>query len=373
MKPVFCVIMAGGVGSRFWPLSKSNKPKQFLDILGVGKTLLQMTYERLKAVCPDQNFYIVTNKLYKELVLEQLPFLNESQVLLEPTRRNTAPCIAYANYVIKKRVADANIIVTPSDQLILNQDEYLRILHNGLSFVSDNDVLLTLGIKPSRPDTGYGYIQKLTISNDNDSKKNQKETNVNLSNGEIQKVKMFTEKPNVELAKFFCDSGEFFWNSGLFIWRLKSIESAFEQHLNEVYSLFNNSCRDELDEHTFIEKTYSSCPNVSIDYGVMEKASNVYVHEADFGWSDLGTWVSLFENSHKDDCNNVVIASNALLYDTKNCLVNVPNDKIIVLQGLDNYIVVDSGESLLICNKDEEQRIRLFVADIQSKKGDKYV
>ena len=358
MKNNYCVIMAGGVGSRFWPLSKTDKPKQFIDILGLGKTFLQLTFERLNKICPAENFYIVTNKTYKDLVLEQLPMISEEQVLLEPKRRNTAPCIAFANYKISLKCKDAKIIVCPSDHLILKEDEFVNVANEGLTFVSDRNILLTLGIKPNRPDTGYGYIQI-------DKKLSENEVYIN-------KVKTFTEKPNIELANFFVTSGEFFWNSGIFIWSLKSIEQAFEKHLFEVYSLFKQREMYSSDEE-FINKTYSECPNISIDYGIMEKAENVYVYKADFGWSDLGTWGSLFENTPKDEGNNSIIGDNILSYELSNCLINNPTNKVIVAQGLDGYIIVDSGESLLICKKDEEQRIRQFVNDIQVNLGDSYV
>jgi len=349
--------MAGGVGSRFWPLSKTEKPKQFIDILGIGKTFLQLTYERLNKICPTENFYIVTNKAYKNIVLDQLPMLSEDQVLLEPKRRNTAPCIEFANYKISKRNQKATIIVCPSDHLILKEEEFIRVIREGITFVEKENALLTLGIKPSRPDTGYGYIQI-----------DKKESN----NSEIDKVKTFTEKPNIELAKFFYESGEFFWNSGIFIWTLESIDEAFKKHLPEISQLFKNR-NSFSSEEEFIDKTYSVCPNVSIDYGIMEKAENVYVYKADFGWSDLGTWGSLYENTNKDEDQNAIIGENILLYESKNCIINNPLNKIIVAQGLEGYIIVDSGESLLICKKDEEQRIRQFVNDIQIKKGDSYI
>lgn len=358
MENNYCVIMAGGVGSRFWPLSKSNKPKQFIDILGIGKTFLQLTYERLNKICPKENFYIVTNKAYKELVLEQLPMLSEEQVLLEPKRRNTAPCIEYANYKIRSKNRNAKIIVSPSDHLIIDENEFMRVVSEGIEFVSKNNALLTLGIKPSRPDTGYGYIQT-----------DQKYNNSLLN---IDKVKTFTEKPNIELAKFFFESGEFFWNSGIFIWSLSAIEYAFKNYLPEVANLFDN--REKFNsEDEFIEKTYSECPNISIDYGIMEKADNVFVYKSDFGWSDLGTWGSLYENTNKDDNNNSIIGDNIMLYESDNCLINNPTNKLIVVQGLKDFIVVDSGESILICKKNEEQRIRQFVNDLQLKKGDRYI
>lgn len=352
----FCVIMAGGIGSRFWPISKSATPKQFLDVLGVGRSLLQLTFDRISAICPDSNFYIVTNKIYKDQVLEQLPQLKEEQVLLEPNRRNTAPCIAYANYEIRKRNSNARIIVAPSDHVILKEQEFLNVVSKGLDFAEEEKCLLTLGIKPSRADTGYGYIQALVEGNNSDN---------------IYKVKTFTEKPNAEIAKFFYESGEFFWNSGIFLWTLDAINTAFREYLPEVYNLFNVEGIN--DEEAFIRNTYDNCPNISIDYGIMEKAKNVFTYKSDFGWSDLGTWGSLHENREKDESNNAIINNNVLAYDSSENLIFIPKDKIAVIQGLDGYIVVDSGESLLICKKEDEQRIRQFVNDVKSKKGDKFV
>ena len=354
--------MAGGIGSRFWPLSKSSMPKQFLDIVGTGRTFIQMTFDRLKRICPEENFYVVTSIDYKELVLQQLPELEEHQVLCEPLRRNTAPCVAYANYVIKQRNPEANIIVAPSDHLITMEDEFIRQLENGIKFVSENDVLLTLGITPSRPETGYGYIQ---VDNKMDFNK--------LDN--LYKVKTFTEKPDLEMAKIFLESGEFFWNSGIFIWSLKSILHAFETHLEDVDKLFQkgDGLYGTSDETHFINKTYSECQNISIDYGIMEKAENVYVLCADFGWSDLGTWGSLYENREKDEEKNSINGENVLTYNSKGCIVNMPNDKLVVLQGLEDYIVVESDNTLLVCKKTDEQLIRQFVSDVKMHKGDKYV
>lgn len=354
-KDNYCVIMAGGVGSRFWPLSTTDKPKQFLDILGIGKSLLRMTFERFLNICEPENFYIVTNKIYKETVLEQLPEIDEKQVLLEPMRRNTAPCIQYANYEISKRTKNANIVVAPSDHIILKEKEFVDIINEGLNFVETNQTLLTLGIKPHRPDTGYGYIQ--TTSD---------------SDGDISKVKTFTEKPDLETAKFFVNSGEFFWNSGIFLWSLDSINTAFSKYLPEVYNLFNNP-HDGVPENEFINKTYSECINISIDYGIMEKADNVYVYKSEFGWSDLGTWGSLYENTPKDDGNNSLISGTIMAYDSKDCVAYIPEDKLAVIQGLDDYVVIDSGKSLLICQKSEEQRIKQFVKNIEIKHGDKYI
>lgn len=354
--------MAGGIGSRFWPMSKSSMPKQFLDILGTGRTFIQMTFDRLKKVCPVENFYIVTSVDYKELVLTQLPELKEEQVLLEPLRRNTAPCVAYASYKIKNKNPQANIIVAPSDHLILKEDEFINQVEKGIDFVSNNDVLLTLGITPGRPETGYGYIQT-------DIKTEYKDFN-NLS-----KVKTFTEKPDLEMAKVFVSSGEFFWNSGIFIWSVKSILAAFDKHLQDVSGLFKKG--EKLygtdDEVHFINKTYSECQNISLDYGIMEKAENVYVLCADFGWSDLGTWGSLYENSDKEENRNAVNGGDVFTYQTQNCIINMPEDKLVVLQGLDGYIVVESDNTLLVCKKDDEQQIRQFVSDIKMVKGEEFI
>jgi mannose-1-phosphate guanylyltransferase len=354
--------MAGGIGSRFWPLSKSNMPKQFLDILGNGRTLIQQTYDRFKNICPSENFLVVTSVDYKELVMSQLPELKEDQVLLEPLRRNTAPCIAYACHKIQKISPEANIIVAPSDHHIQQEEVFLDEIRKGLAFVRNNNALLTLGIKPNRPETGYGYIQI--------------ESNKAIEGVEnLHKVKTFTEKPDLELAKIFLESGEFFWNSGIFIWSLQSIMKAFHTHLNSVSELFEkgNKLYGTSDEIPFLNKTYSECQNISIDYGVMEKATNVYVLCSDFGWSDLGTWGSLYENSSKDSQGNVVSGENVMLYGSKDCIVNMPNEKLVVLHGLNGYIVVESEGTLMVCRKEDEQQIRQFVNDVRLNKGDNYV
>lgn len=354
--------MAGGVGSRFWPLSKQEKPKQFLDILGTGRTLLQMTFDRFNQICPTENIYIVTSSDYNEIVKEQLPELNQSQILLEPVRRNTAPCIAYANYKILKHNPEANIVTAPSDHLILKVDEFLKVIEEGLEFVSNKDALLTLGIKPGRPETGYGYIQV----NDNNPLKENKQ---------IFKVKTFTEKPNKELARVFYESGEFFWNAGIFIWSLKSIKQAFETFLPEVNDLFKEGLDvyDTDNENEFIAKTYFECKNISIDFGIMEKADNVYVYCSDFGWADLGTWGSLHENLEKDKDHNSIRGDNVFAYNINNCIVKMPKEKLVVLQGLQDYIVVESDNILLVCKKEDEQEIKQYVNDIKLKLGDKYL
>jgi len=354
--------MAGGVGSRFWPLSRTRKPKQFLDILGTGKTLLQQTFERFAQIIPKENILIVSNEEYSDIILKQLTGINHSQVLLEPIRRNTAPCIAYANYKIRELEPEANIIVAPSDHLIIKEAEFLNVVKKGLDFVENKDVLLTLGIQASRPETGYGYIQ----INGN------KETIV--VNESLRKVKTFTEKPDLKMATIFLESGDFFWNSGIFFWSLKSITLAFEKYLSEIDGLFKEGIGlyNTENEHDFIARTYPRCKNISIDYGIMEKAENVHVLCADFGWSDLGTWGSLYDMANKDDQLNAVQGKNIFIYDSKNCIINLPNEKLAVIQGLDDYIIVDSDNILLICRKEDEQKIKNFVNDIRLEKGENY-
>lgn len=362
MRNTYCVIMAGGVGSRFWPMSRSSMPKQFLDILGTGRTFIQQTFDRLKKICPVENFYVVTSVDYKNLVLNQLPELSHNQILLEPLRRNTAPCIAYACYKIQTFNPDANIIVAPSDHFIHDEDIFIEEIKKGLQFISHHNALLTLGIKPNRPETGYGYIQIESTK-----------TVGNIEN--LHKVKTFTEKPNLEIAKIFVASGEFFWNSGIFLWSLKSILKAFETHLSSVSELFKKGHKlyGTSDEVPFLNKTYSECQNISIDYGIMEKATNVYVLCSNFGWSDLGTWGSLYELSEKDSLGNVVSGKNVQLYASNNCIVKMPEDKLVVLHGLDGYIVIESEGILMVCRKEDEQQIRQFVNDVRLNKGEQYI
>jgi mannose-1-phosphate guanylyltransferase len=358
----FCVIMAGGIGSRFWPLSKISKPKQFLDILGTGRSLLQSTYDRFREIIQPENIIIVTSSQYRDFIFEQLPELTPQQVLLEPMRKNTAPCIAYANYKIKLMNPDAVIVVSPSDHLILKQDEFLNEIRKGLEVASSENVLLTLGIKPNRPETGYGYIQANT-------------KRIPGKPDNLRKVKTFTEKPDMELARVFFESGEFHWNSGIFIWSLKTIMNSIRQFLPDVDSLFSTGLNvyNTEKEQEFITGVYATCKNISVDYGIMEKAEDVYVLVSDFGWSDLGTWGSLYENSHRDSDGNMISGKNVFTYDIKNSIINVPRDKIVVLQGLDEFIVVDSGDILLVCRKEDEQRIKQFVNDVKIEKGEEYL
>jgi len=362
IKSNYCIIMAGGVGTRFWPMSRTVRPKQFIDILGTGSTLIQQTYQRFMGICPPENVFVVTHELYKDLVLEQLPDLTEEQVLLEPFRRNTAPCIAYAAYKIYSRDPGANLVVAPSDHLILREDIFREKISTAMKAAAENDWLVTLGIKPSRPDTGYGYIQ--FDFNTADPRYDK-----------LRKVKTFTEKPNYELAMAFLESGEFLWNSGIFIWSMKSILQAFDDHLPEVGDLFKKGREIYYspEESAFIRNTYALCKSISVDYGIMEKAGNVFVIESDFGWSDLGTWGSLHELRQKDDKRNAITGKNVLTYDTNNSIIVMPDNKLAVLQGLDNYIVVEHDDILLVCRKEDEQQLRQIVNDVKMQKGEEYI
>ena len=358
----YCVIMAGGTGTRFWPLSTQQKPKQFLDILNTGSTLLQLTFERFKQICPTENIFVVTNELYGPLVQEQLPELSKNQILVEPEKKNTAPCIAYANHKIKTIDPKANIVVTPSDHLILKENEFVEVIKNGLKFTQNNDALLTLGITPHRPETGYGYIQI-------DPEKKTKE------NSNVFKVKTFTEKPNLDLARKFYESGEYYWNSGVFIWSLESIDNAFKSYLPNIDKLFEKGEEkyNTDDEQKFIHEVYFHSNSISIDYGIMEKADNVYVYTSDFGWADLGTWGSLQEFLDKDQQGNSVTGDNILLYDVKDSIINISKGKIAVIKGLENYIVVDSEDKLLVYKKEDEQEIKQVVETIKKEKGSEYI
>ena len=355
--------MAGGIGARFWPMSKTSRPKQFIDILGTGKTLIQQTFERFVKVCPKENIYIVTNEMYKDQVLQQLNGIGKNQVLCEPMRRNTAPAIAYAAFKISTINPDANLVVAPSDHIILKEDIFTEVILSALRASAMNNWLLTLGITPSRPDTGYGYIQF-------------SESHPFDQDDRIKKVKTFTEKPNLELATTFVESGDFLWNSGIFIWSLKSILAALYSYLSDVSAIFREGLpKYNTDQETdFINNlAYSVCKNISIDYGVMEKADNVYVLASDFGWSDLGTWGSLFDTRSKDQNNNAIVGNNVMTFNTTNCIVNMPKDKLVVLQGLDDYIVVEDDGILLVCRKPDEQNIREIVNAVKLEKGEKFV
>ncbi|MBC8986167.1 mannose-1-phosphate guanylyltransferase [Pedobacter sp. N36a] len=339
----YVLIMAGGVGSRFWPKSRNHFPKQFIDILGVGKSLLQLTYDRFLKICPAENIYILTNELYRDIVKDQIVNLSGNQILLEPSRNNTAPCIAYASYKILQSNPDANIVVAPSDHLILKEQEFLNNIEKALDFTAANNALLTLGINPTRPDTGYGYI--------NFRKEDE---------SGVYPVLRFMEKPALEKAEEFLKSGGYLWNAGIFIWSAKSISKAFQKHSPEIHELFTrgNSAYNTEMEIPFITENYSSSPNISIDYAILEKADNVFTIPADIGWSDLGTWASLHAVAEKDSNQNVVNCKVVSLEATENCIIHLPEGKAAVIKGLNNFIVVDDGEVLLIYPKSDEQEIK---------------
>lgn len=373
----YCVIMAGGVGSRFWPFSRNHKPKQFLDFFGTGRSLLQMTIDRFRPIVPIENILIVTNVLYRDQVLEQIPDLKAEQVLCEPARRNTAPCIAYAAARIKAMEAmrqkgerqKARIVVAPSDHLILQEETFRQTIQQGFDFIDKNDALLTLGMKPTRPETGYGYIQMGEVAYPKPLPEGKGLLGDEAKGEGICKVKAFTEKPNLELAKVFLESGDFLWNSGIFIWSLDSILNAFHAYLPEMANKFaeGENVMGTPEEDAFIQTMFPTCPNISIDYGVMEKAQNVYVIPSDFGWSDLGTWGSLYELSDKDENENVTLHSDATYYDSHGNIVTLPKGHLAVVQGLYDCIVAESNGVLLICKRDAEQQIRQFFMDAEVK------
>lgn len=351
--------MAGGIGSRFWPVSRLNLPKQFLDILNVGKTLIQATYERFAQFIPPENIYVVTAIQYKDIVARQLPLLNPENIVCEPSRKNTAPCIAYISYKLQQLNPESNLICAPADHLILDNTSFIKVSLEALGFTQKNKALVTLGIKPFQPNTGYGYIQyeEHAISDN------------------IYKVKTFTEKPDLELAKTFITSGDFLWNAGIFVWKTKSIIAAFEKYLPETHELFAGAKQvmNTEKEAEAMELIYPLCVNISIDYGILEKAENVYVIPSTFGWSDLGTWGSAYENLEKDYMENAVAADNVILFDSTKNVVHSNGEKLILLQGLDDFIVVDTKDALLVCKKDKEQHIKEYLAEIRRNKGDKYL
>lgn len=345
MKNTYVIIMAGGVGTRFWPISRTDFPKQFHDVLGTGKTLLQQTVERFEGVCPQEHIYIVTSQEYKELIQTQIPALQDDQILLEPHRRNTAPCIAYACYKIASINPHANIVVAPADHIILKEEVFRDTIRIALGATRNENILVTLGIQPTRPDTGYGYIQyipdKLTV----------------------KKVKSFTEKPHLELALKFLDSGDFVWNAGIFIWNVNTFKTAlkkFQPNIAEIFEKGDAHYYQDTEE-AFIHRAYQHCGSISIDNGIMEKADNVHVVLSSFGWSDLGTWKSLYEISEKDESDNVV-EGNLILHNTTNSIIKMPEDKLVVINGLDGFIVAEYDGVLMICKKDDEQKVKEFVA-----------
>lgn len=357
----FAVIMAGGIGSRFWPMSRTSYPKQFHDILGVGQTLIQMTYRRLRKLVPAENIYVVTNQRYESLVLEQLSELTKAQVLCEPFMRNTAPCIAYANFTIARRDPKARMIVAPSDHLILDEADFVETLEIALEETSQSANLVTLGIRPTRPDTGYGYIQF--------------QEDPETDEARIKTVQTFTEKPDLELATTFLESGDFLWNSGIFIWSMDNIQRSFREHLPDMYTLFEEVA-DQFggpNEDKAIERVYESADNISIDYGIMEKEARVKVVTSDFGWSDLGTWGSLYTLLDHDEQHNASLAKHLMPVHSSGNMVYAADEKLVVLQGLHDFIVVDTPDALLICKKDDEQKIKSIVNELKISKSEGYV
>lgn len=349
--------MCGGIGSRFWPYSRTNRPKQFIDFLGTGRSLLQMSYDRILPIVPAENIIVVTNELYAPMVKEQLPELPDRNILLEPARRNTAPCVAWAAYHVAARDPEASMIVTPSDHLITRDREFESSIVRGFEFIESHDALLTLGISPTRPETGYGYIQ----------------VGEEVADG-IRKVKTFTEKPDLELAKVFIDSGEFFWNSGIFLWKASTIMDAFRSLAPDIAAVFEAGKQHfgTSDETEFIAHSFPSCMSISIDFAIMEKASNVYVEVVNFGWNDLGTWSALYDNSPKNRDGNVTQRCSVLSYNSSGNIFAVNGEKLIVVSGLKDYIVADAGDVLLVCPMAEEQRIKQMVTDAKIAYGDKY-
>ncbi|HOZ80351.1 MAG TPA: mannose-1-phosphate guanylyltransferase [Ferruginibacter sp.] len=355
----YVAIMAGGIGSRFWPMSRTDFPKQFLDILNTGRTLIQSTYDRFALFIPAENIYVVTSDQYKDIVAEQLPLLPLGNILCEPSRKNTAPCIAYISYKLRQLNPDANLVCAPADHIILQPEAFKEVCLRALDFTAHIKGLVTLGIKPTHPNTGYGYIQfeQQSVSDS------------------VYKVKTFTEKPDKELAKTFLESGDFLWNAGIFVWQVKNIVAAFEKFLPEIHDVFDaekNYFNTDAETEA-IDRIYPQCTNISIDYGVMEKADNVYIIPSSFGWSDLGTWTSAYDNLQKDYFENAVAGNNVMVIDATRNMVHADNHKLVLLQGLDDFIIVDTKDVLLICKKEKEQAIKEYVAEVKKLKGDKFL
>ena len=343
------VIMAGGVGSRFWPMSTAEHPKQFIDVLGIGKTLLQLTVERFGNLVIPENIWVVTNEKYADIVAEQLPDMPRTNILCEPCRRNTAPCIAYVSWRIKKKDPKANIVVTPSDHIVMNVQEFQRVISESMKFTSDTDAIITLGMKPTRPETGYGYIQANL-------------SQASLRNKEIFRVDSFREKPDLETAKQYISKNNYFWNAGIFIWNVNTIVNAFRMYQPTLAKIFEQllPVYDTPEEQEAINKKFPECENISVDYAIMEKAEEIFVCPADFGWSDLGTWGSLHQQTKKDLYGNACIGQDINLFESHNCIIHTTQEKKVVVQGLDGYIVAENNDTLLICKLSEEQRIKQF-------------
>lgn len=343
------VIMAGGVGSRFWPMSTEECPKQFIDVMGVGKSLLQLTQDRFADICPIENMWVVTNEKYIDLVAEQMPLLPRNHILSEPCRRNTAPCICYVSWRIKAQDSKANIVVTPSDHIVMNVNEFKRVITSSLQFASTSDAIVTLGMKPSRPETGYGYIQADLSSS-------------SMSNKEIFRVDSFREKPNLELAQQYIRQNNYFWNAGIFVWNVSTIVNAFRLYAPAINSIFEGILEHygTEKEQALIDELYPDCESISVDYAIMEKAEEIFVMPADFGWSDLGTWGSLLTQTEHDLYGNTLIGPDVKVFDTTNCIIHTTGEKQVVVQGLDGYIVAEKNGTLLVCKLSEEQRIKQF-------------
>lgn len=354
------VIMAGGVGSRFWPMSTTERPKQFIDVLGVGKSLLQLTVERFKDVCPMENVWVVTNKLYADTVMEQLPGIDGSHVLREPCRRNTAPCIAYVSWKIKSLNPKANIVISPSDHIVTDVKEFTRIVDSCLNFTAVSDAIVTLGIKPTRPETGYGYIQADLSA-------------ASLRNKEIFRVDTFHEKPDAATAEQYVKKPDYFWNSGIFIWNVSTIVNAFRIYQPKMSKVFEAllPIYNTEEEQGEIDRVFPTCENISVDYAIMEKVEEIFVCPSSFGWSDLGTWGSLHVQTKKDLYGNACIGNDISLYDTYNCMVHTAQEKRVVIQGLDGYIIAENDDTLLICKMSEEQRIKQFSGQEKPEKQQK--
>jgi mannose-1-phosphate guanylyltransferase len=358
-KNTYVAIMAGGIGSRFWPMSRTDFPKQFLDILNIGRTLIQGTFDRFVNFVPAENIYVVTSEQYKPIVAKQLPEIPPENILCEPSRKNTAPCVAYVSHKLLQLNPQANLICAPADHIILEPEHFKKICLDALNFTSHIKALVTLGIKPTHPNTGYGYIQyEPQAVSDN-----------------VYKVKTFTEKPDLELARTFIASGDFLWNAGIFVWQVKNIVAAFEKLLPELNELFEGEKAhfNTANEKEAIDRIYPQCVNISIDYGIMEKADNVYIIPSSFGWSDLGTWGSAYDNLAKDYLENAVAGNNVVVIDATKNMVHADNKKLVLLQGLDDFIVVDTKDVLMICKKNKEQEIKEYVAEIKRSKGDKFL
>lgn len=354
----YCVIMCGGVGSRFWPYSREAMPKQFIDFLGTGRSLLQLTIDRLADIIPFENIILLTNENYADIIKEQIPDITDRQILLEPARRNTAPCNAWAAWHIKAINPNAKIMVAPSDHLILRQNDFINCVNRAFDFIEQHDALVTFGVKPNRPETGYGYIQE-------DEQIDEY----------FSKVKTFTEKPNKDLANLFLESGEFFWNSGMFFWKVDTIIEAMRKHAPEIAYMFDFAPQvfNTDDEQDFINEHYATCPNVSVDYAIMEKSRNVFVEKVDFGWSDLGTWGAIYDNSPKNRDANVTPNSKVLAFDSHNNVIAAKGDKLVVVSGLNGYVVADTPDALLIVPINDEQKIKKYVNEAKTRYGDKFM